>query len=75
MITSQKVSLFLLRIAVGWLMFYAGITKIVMYSVEKGWYNPQFSAAFYLKGAKLFTAFYQSLLSPDILPTVSFINK
>lgn len=71
----QRFSLFILRIVVGWFFFYAGITKIIMYSAEKGWYDPQFSAAFYLKGAKLFTAFYQSLLSPGMLPSVSFVNK
>ena len=71
----QRVSLFLLRVSAGILFFYAGITKIIMYSAEKGWYDPQFSAAFYLKGAKLFTAFYQSLLGPGMLPTVSFVNK
>lgn len=71
----QRVSLFLLRIASGLFFFYAGITKIIMYSADKGWYDPQFSAAFYLKGAKLFTAFYQALLSPGLLPSVSFVNK
>ena len=50
----------------GWLMFYAGITKIL---------NPTWSAAGYLKGAKTFTGFYQWLLSPDILPTINFVNE
>lgn len=75
MTTSQKVSLLVLRVVSGFFFFYAGITKIIMYSSDKGWYNPHFSAAFYLQGAKIFTSFYQSLLSPGILPTVSFINK
>jgi len=47
-------------------MFYAGITKIL---------NPTWSAAGYLKGAKTFTGFYQWLLSPDILPTINFVNE
>lgn len=46
----QKISLFLLRISIGWLMFYAGITKVL---------NPEWSAAGYLKGAKTFVVFYQ----------------
>src|SRR3989344_3215943 len=62
----QKISLFLLRVSMGWLMFYAGITKIL---------NPTWSAAGYLKGAKTFTGFYQWLLSPDILPTINFVNE
>lgn len=73
--TFQKISVFLLRISLGVLYFYAGVTKIIMYSAEKGWYDPGFSAAFYLKGAKLFPAFYQYLLQPDILSLVSSVNK
>ena len=62
----QKISLFLLRISTGWLMFYAGITKVL---------NPEWSAAGYLKGAKTFVGFYQWLTSPGILPVVNFVNE
>ncbi|MEK7599391.1 MAG: DoxX family protein [Patescibacteria group bacterium] len=62
----QKLSLFLLRISLGWLMFYAGITKIL---------NPEWSAAGYLKGAKTFVGFYQWLASPGILPIINFVNE
>ena len=62
----QKISLFLLRVSLGWLMFYAGITKVL---------DPEWSAEGYLKGAKTFTGFYQWLLSPDILPAINFINE
>jgi len=62
----QKISLFLLRVSMGWLMFYAGITKIL---------NPAWSAAGYLKGAKTFAWFYQWLLSPGILPVINFVNE
>lgn len=62
----QKISLFLLRISMGWLMFYAGITKVL---------NPAWSAAGYLKGAKTFVWFYQWLLQPNILPIINFINE
>ena len=58
--------MFLLRIGMGWLMFYAGITKVL---------NPAWSAQGYLKGAKTFPGFYQWLLQPDILPIINFINE
>jgi len=62
----SKASLFLLRISMGWLMFYAGITKIL---------NPQWSAAGYMKGAKTFTGFYNWMAQADIIPVVNFINE
>ena len=62
----QKISLFVLRLSVGWMMFYAGITKVV---------NPEWSAAGYLSGAKMFVGFYNWLLSPSILPTVNLVNE
>ncbi|MFN7088758.1 MAG: DoxX family membrane protein [Candidatus Paceibacteria bacterium] len=62
----QKISLFLLRISLGWLMFYAGITKFL---------NPAWSAAGYLKNAKTFSSFYQWLARPEILPIVNFVNE
>ena len=62
----QKVSLFVLRFALGWFFFYAGITKVL---------NPAWSAAGYLKGAKTFSGFYLWLTNPDILPLVDFINE
>lgn len=62
----QKISLFLLRISMGWLMFYAGITKVI---------NPKWSAAGYLKGAKTFVNFYHWLAGPGILPIVNFVNE
>lgn len=62
----QKVSLFLLRVSIGWLMFYAGITKIL---------NPAWSAEGYLKGAKTFASFYGWLVTPNILPIVNFVNE
>lgn len=63
---SQKFFLFLLRIATGWMYFYAGITKVI---------DPNFSAAGYLQGAKTFAGFYQWLLGPGVLPIVNFINE
>ncbi len=63
---SQKISLFLLRIALGWLFFWAGITKVL---------DPAWSAAGYLKAAKTFAGFYQWLASPAILPVTNFVNE
>ena len=61
----QKISLFFLRISLGWMFLYAGITKIL---------NPEWSAAGYLKGAKTFAGLYQWLTQPEIVPIVNFIN-
>lgn len=66
MTTSQKISLFLLRIATGWMMLYAGATKIM----DSNW-----SAAGYLEGSKMFPSFFHWLLQPSILPTVNFVNE
>jgi len=65
MTTAQKFFLFALRVSLGWLMFYAGITKVL---------NPEWSAAGYLKGAKMFTGFYDALLGPAVLPVINFLN-
>ena len=62
----QKVSFFLLRVTVGWMMFYAGIIKVI---------DPTWSAAGYLKGAKMFTGFYQWFLTPGMLPVINFVNE
>ena len=50
----------------GWLFFYAGITKIL---------DPKWSAAFYIKDAKMFRGFYDFLLTPNVLPVVNFLNE
>lgn len=50
----------------GTMFFYAGFTKII----DSNW-----SAAFYLHGAKTFTGFYEWLTTPGILPIVNFLNE
>ncbi len=50
----------------GWLMFYAGITKVL---------NPQWSAAGYLTAAKTFPTLFQWFASPEILPVINLINE
>ncbi len=66
MTSAQKLSLFLLRVTLGWMFFYAGITKVI---------NPEWSAAGYLKGAKTVVWFYQWLTNPGILPITNFVNE
>ena len=66
MTSLQKFFLFLSRITVGWMFFYAGITKVL---------DPQWSAEGYIKGAKTFTWFFQMLLDPSVLPIINFMNK
>lgn len=66
MSTYQKVSVLTLRVTIGWLMLYAGVTKLI---------DPAWSAAGYLKGAKTFIGFYQWLVSPGILPVINFVNE
>jgi len=66
MVKFSKVSLFFLRIAMGWMFFYAGITKVL---------NPEWSAGGYLKGAKTLPELFAWFASPGILPFVNFINE
>jgi thiosulfate dehydrogenase (quinone) large subunit len=60
------ISFFLLRISLGWLFFYAGITKIL---------DPSWSAAGYLNGAKTFSGLYQWLASPELISITNFLNE
>lgn len=62
----QKISLFILRVGTGWMMFYTGITKVL---------NPEWSSVGYLRGAKTFIGFYQWLTSAGTLPFIDFVNE
>ena len=62
----QKISVFLLRISLGWMFFWAGIAKVL---------NPEWSAAGYLTNAKSFSGFFSALASPGILSLVNFVNE
>jgi len=61
----QKISLVLLRLTLGWMFLYAGITKLI---------NPAWTAAGYLSGAKTFPELYAFFMRPDILPVIDFLN-
>lgn len=64
--TFNKISFFILRIATGWLMFYAGLVKIL---------NPAWSAEGYLKSAKTFSSFYLWLADSPYLALINLINE
>ena len=62
----QKISLFALRFAMGWLFLYAGLTKVL---------DPMWTSKGYLLGAKTFSGFYLWLTQPGIMPAVDFVNE
>lgn len=64
--TRTMFALFATRLALGWLFFYAGITKV---------FNPEWSSKAYLLSAKSFAAFYHALASAPVLPWVDLLNK
>jgi len=63
---TYKTALVLLRIAMGWLFFYSGLTKIL---------NPDWTAEGYLKGAKTLPALYSWFGQPGILPITDLLNE
>src|SRR3989344_4883089 len=60
------VSIFLLRVSLGWLFLYAGLSKV---------FDPSWSAAPYLLNAKTFPEFFAFFARPDILPFTNFLNE
>ena len=62
----NKLWLAALRISLGWLMFYAGITKVL---------NPEWSAAGYAKSAKTFSGLYEWFASPASIDLINFVNQ
>jgi thiosulfate dehydrogenase (quinone) large subunit len=62
----QGIFLVVLRVAMGWLFFHAGIVKIL---------NSNWTAAGYLNNAKHLGGFYHWLASPSLLPTTNFVNE
>ncbi len=62
----QKISITALRIGLGWLFFYAGISKIL---------NPSWTAEKYIKGTKLFAQFYAWLTLPQNMGWVNILNE
>lgn len=66
MLNPQNISLFFLRISLGWLFFYAGITKVL----DSTW-----SAAGYIGSAQTLHSFFAWFLQPNILPLVNLVNE
>lgn len=62
----NNISLFLLRVSMGWLFFYAGITKVL---------NPEWTAEGYLKAAKTFPELFNFFAAPGALPVVNLLNE
>lgn len=62
----QKISLFALRLAIGWMFLYAGLTKVL---------DPAWTSKGYLLGAKTFSGFYLWLTQPGIMPAIDFVNE
>ncbi len=62
----KKIIYFLLRVSLGWLMFYAGLVKVL---------NPKWSAKEYLMAAKTFPEFYHSLALDNIIAITNFLNE
>ena len=58
--------LFILRVALGWLYFYAGITKVI---------NPNWTAAGYAMSSKTFHGLYEFFASPANIGWIDFVNK
>ena len=62
----EETSLFFLRLALGWVLLYAGWEKVI---------TPGWSAAGYLNSAKTFHAFYAWLANSGMIQTVNFITE
>lgn len=65
-IIKTDTAIVLLRLALGWMFLYAGLTKVV---------NPEWTAKGFLEHANTFSGFYGWLASPNILPIVDLLNQ
>lgn len=63
---TKKIPLLILRLGMGWIVFYSGITKLL---------DPDWTAAGFLKGAKTFPALFQWFASPANIGWVNFLNE
>jgi len=66
MVKFKKYVFFLFRLALGWLLLYAGVTKII---------DNEWSAEGYLTSAKTFPEFYAMLARPEYLEWVNHANE
>lgn len=63
---SLKLSLLGLRVSLGWLFLYAGVTKIL---------NPEWTAAGFLKGAQTFPDLYAWFAAAENIAWVNLLNE
>ncbi|MBT3282961.1 DoxX family protein [bacterium] len=56
----------LLRLALGWLFLYAGLTKVV---------DPSWTSKGFLEHANTFSGFYGWLASPNVLPVIDLLSQ
>lgn len=66
MVKFKKYVLFLLRVSLGWMLLYAGVTKIM---------DPEWSAEGYIRDAQTFTDWYAILLQPEYIEIVNLANQ
>ncbi len=66
MMECEKWSLTALRVGMGWLFVYAGISKIL---------DPAWTAAGYLNNAKTFPALFEWLASPQNIGWINILNE
>jgi thiosulfate dehydrogenase (quinone) large subunit len=64
--TPAKITIFLLRISLGWIMLYAGLTKVI---------DPSWSAEGFLTNAKTFSSFYAWFATSSNIVWVNFVNE
>ena len=64
--TFRNLSIVVLRITLGWMFLYSGVTKFL---------DPTWSAAGYLQGATSFGGLYHWFTQPGILPFVNTLNE
>lgn len=62
----ERVLLATMRIAMGWLMLYAGVTKVM---------NPEWTAAGYAKSAKTLGSLYTWFAASGNIDWINFVNK
>jgi thiosulfate dehydrogenase (quinone) large subunit len=65
-IIKTDTAIVLLRLVLGWLFLYAGLTKFL---------NPNWTSKGFLENAQTFSGFYSWLASPNILPIVDTLNQ
>lgn len=63
---SSNILAFLLRLSLGWIFFWAGISKVA---------DPSWSAAGFLKKAGTFQQFFAMWTTPGVLPITNFLNE